>query len=82
MQYEIMNKVTGEVTPVVGMIFGQEEVTANTDTLGNVVFSNIGNVGDLQNEEYAIREVGTHIEADGEGVVEDVVNTDVEEVAG
>jgi hypothetical protein len=72
-KYEIMNKVTGETIPVVGMMFGEAEVTVSTESTTDVVFSNIGQVGDLQNDVYAIREVGTHLEADGQGVVEDVV---------
>lgn len=75
-QYEIINKVTGECTPVVGMVFGEAEVTVSTESTADVVFSNVGQVGDLQNDEYAIREVGTHLEADGTGVVEDVVPTE------
>lgn len=67
-----MNKVTGVCTPVVGMVFGEAEVTVSTESTADVVFSNIGQIGDLQNEEYAIRTVDTHVEADGVGVVEDV----------
>lgn len=69
MQYEIMNKVTGECFPVTAMLFGEADVTATT-SIGDVVFSNIGQVGDLQNDEYAIRTIGDHIEADGTGTVE------------
>ena len=76
MQYEIMNKVTGVCTPVTGMTFGEDYVTAETLELGEVTFSNIGQVGDLQNEEYSIREVGTHIEADGTGTVEFVAQSE------
>lgn len=67
-----MNKVTGETYPVTAVEFGEAEVTV-TSELGTTVFSNIGQVGDLQNVDFAIREIGTNLEADGVGVVEDVV---------
>ena len=76
MQYEIMDKVTGVCTPVTGMTFGEDYVEANTEELGVINFSNIGQVGDLQNEVYAIREVGTHTEADGTGAVEFVAQSE------
>jgi len=72
MTYEVMNKVTGVTHPVTHVELGETEVKVTTE-IGEITFSNIGQIGDLQNEEYAIRTVGDHLEADGTGVVEDVV---------
>jgi len=69
-EYELINKITGVTYPVTGVTFGEDNVVATTVELGDVTFSNIGQVGDLKNEDYFIREVGTHLEADGTGTVE------------
>jgi hypothetical protein len=81
-KYEVMNKVTGETFPVTGMTFGDGyvEVTVGESTIS---FNNELKDGNLQNPDFAIREIGTHLEADGVGIVEDVVveNTATETVA-
>lgn len=70
-KYEIINKETQEVYPVTQVTIGNEVVSVNFEH-GEVVFSNIGKVGDLQNDTYAIREVGTHSHPDGTGKVNDL----------
>lgn len=69
-QYEVINKVTEEVLPVTRGEAGNETVTWHLEDGTPIVFSNIGNVGDLQNDTYTIREVGTHSKPDGTGTVE------------
>lgn len=69
-QYEVINKVTEEVTPVTGYEAGNETMTVHLPDGTPIVFSNTGNVGDLQNDTYTIREVGTHSKPDGTGTVE------------
>lgn len=78
-QYEVINKVTEEVTPVTNYEAGNETVTVHLPDGTPVVFSNTGNVGDLQNDTYAIREVGTHSQPDGTGTVE-VTESGIENV--
>lgn len=58
-KYELTNKETGEKYMVTMMTFGNEEVIAATEELGDVTFSNIGAEGNLLNDTYAITEVGT-----------------------
>jgi len=70
-KYEILNKNTGATYEVEGMSFGHEIVTVST-SIGYVVFTNKHAQGDLQNEEYAIREIGTNIQADGIGTINDI----------
>lgn len=79
-KYEVVNKTTGEVTAVTGMEFGEGYVVA---TVGEttITFNNELKDGNLQNPDFAIREVGTHLEADGVGTVEDVVPVQSNEVA-
>ena len=78
-KYEVINKVTEEVTAVENYEAGNETVTVHLPDGTPIVFSNIGNVGDLQNDTYAIREVATHSQADGTGTVE-VTEAGVENV--
>lgn len=66
--YEIIEKSTGNIYEVTGMSFGEEIVTATT-MLGDIVFTNKDKIGDLQNELYAIREVGTNLQPDGIGTI-------------
>ena len=68
-QYEIINKETHIAYPVTALEFGNEEVTVTTEA-GLVVFANPGRTGQLANDDYLIREIGTHMEPDGEGTVE------------
>jgi hypothetical protein len=76
MQYEIINKVTGECTPVVMKETSQQEGVQDDYVLvaledGTTVrFENPNMSGQLSNDEYALREVGSHIEADGTGTIE------------
>tara|TARA_R110000868_G_scaffold114344_2_gene306423 strand:+ start:7023 stop:7253 length:231 start_codon:yes stop_codon:yes gene_type:complete len=68
-KYEVINKETGLIYPVTVLSFGNEEVTVTTE-VGDIVFANPDAQGQLTNEEYLIRQVGTHLEADGEGTIE------------
>ena len=68
--YEVVNKVTGEISPVTQGEAGNETVTWHLADGTPIVFSNVGGVGDLQNDNYAIREVESHTQADGTGTVE------------
>lgn len=56
-KYVIVNKETEEVKEVKTLSFGTEEVTVTTVSGEEVVFSNIGQVGNLENEIYSIQEV-------------------------
>lgn len=75
--YELVNKATGEVVPVTDLIFGDGESTdcviAET-ALGAVRFENAAKEGNLvdtdnSNPDYAIRQVGTHLTPNEDGVV-------------
>lgn len=79
-KYEVVNKTTGEVTAVTGMEFGEGYVVAKIGE-ETVTFNNELKDGNLQHPDFAIREVGTHIEADGTGIVEDIVPAQTNEVA-
>lgn len=70
-KYELINKTTAEVYPVTGLSFGEAEVIATAEGIENVVFSNIGQQGNLENDVYAIRQVGTHLTPNDDGVVSD-----------
>jgi len=86
MQYELVNKITNECTPVVMKKTSQQEgvvddyILVQREDGTDVRFENPNFSGQLFNEEYMLREVGTHIEADGTGTVEitpeGVVDTD------
>lgn len=52
----VINKETGESYPVLGTTFGQEEVIFTT-RIGDIVFENKGAVGDLQNNNYLVKEI-------------------------
>lgn len=54
---EVINKKTGEVYKVVAHIFGEQELTVTTIEVGNITFANKDRLGDLQNDEWDIREV-------------------------
>lgn len=76
-EYEIVNKATGEVVPVTGMTFGDgtstDCVIADTAN-GPVRFENAAKEGNLvdtdnSNPDYAIRQVGTHLTPNNDGVI-------------
>lgn len=75
--YELVNKATGEVLPVLKLTFGDNESTdcviADT-TNGPVRFENAAKEGNLvdtdnSNPDYAIRQVGTHLTPNNDGVI-------------
>lgn len=68
--YELINKNTSEVVEVTGMEFADGFVNATTAE-GVVRFENPNKDGNLENEMYAIREVGTNSQPDGTGTVTD-----------
>lgn len=70
-KYELINKTTAEVYPVTGLSFGDGEVTAAAEGIENVVFSNINKDGNLENDVYSIRQIGTHLSPNNDGVVTD-----------
>lgn len=74
-EYEVINKVTKEISPVSNFVMGQDfvEVTKNAGTEGEEVlhFSNEGQKGNLLHEEYVIRQVGSQLSPNGEAVVSD-----------
>lgn len=68
-QYEAVNKNTGEVVAVTGITFNEGSVDVTTATT-NLHFTNSGHEVDLQNEEWYLRQVDSHLATDG------VTNTD------
>lgn len=75
--YEVINLETGAVSPVIDMLIGntEDQWTDVTFIEGGldlkVRFSNEGNQGNLLNEKYAIRQVGTQLTPNSDGVVTD-----------
>ncbi len=72
-QRELINKATGEVSPVLSTAFGSQEVTFDIEEAGarkSVVFSNHDNSGELANSEYNVCEVVTVTATSAEPVVE------------
>lgn len=74
-QYEIVNKETGATHAVNGMTFGEGYVEVETE-VGVVRFDNANKDGNLvdtdaSNPEFAIRQVGTHLTPNNDGVVND-----------
>lgn len=72
-EYELVNKETGEVVPTTGTTFGEGYVEFATEK-GAVRFDNANKDGnlvdsDLSNPEYAVRQVGTHLTPNNDGVV-------------
>ncbi len=53
----IVNKETGNEYKVTKTTFGEEEVIFSTEELGEVIFSNIGKVGNLLNDAFTVKEV-------------------------
>lgn len=83
-EYKITNKETGESHFAVPFIIGNETVTFKLqDTGEEIVFSNIGSVGDLQNElftatiaEESFAEVQEILAAEGEDLEKRVIGQD------
>lgn len=72
-KYEVINKETTEVMPVIAMAFGEGYVDATIE--GEVIrFDNTNADGNLTNEFFAIREVDTHSQPDGTGSVDNEGN--------
>lgn len=72
-KYEVINKVTEEVTAVDRYETGAEGLTVHLPDGTPLLFTRInegGNELDLENADYAIRIVDTHEELDGTGTVE------------
>lgn len=78
-QYEIINKVTGESFLVEQVAFGEGEVTVST-AFGQVTFKNENGV--WSNENFVARDAETKLAPNGVDTVEDVVISEpVAEVA-
>jgi peptidoglycan LD-endopeptidase CwlK len=52
----LVNKATGIEHPVMATLFGEQVVTFTTD-IGDIVFSNVGDSGDLLNDLYTVKEI-------------------------
>ncbi len=74
-EYEVINKENKEISPVTDFVMGQDfvEVTKGkgSEAEEKIVFSNEGQKGNLLNDTYVIRQVGTQLTPNGEGVVSD-----------
>lgn len=53
----IVDKETGQEYKVIETDFGNEDVIFKTQELGNVVFSNVGKLGNLLNDKFDVKEV-------------------------
>lgn len=76
MQYEIINKATGEI---INAVLHTSDTTdpedmfvlvQRNDTNELIRFENDKATGELVNEMYVIRQAGTHTKADGTGTIE------------
>lgn len=63
-QYEVVNKATGEATPVTLVEFGGDTVRVEC-AIGAIIFPHAPTELDLQNDEFFVREIGTHMATDG-----------------
>lgn len=70
-QYEVINKETGEILPVFKYEAGDQTFVVHLADETPIVFLNSNNAGQLENEVFSIREIGTHSQPDGTGTVED-----------
>ena len=76
-QYEVINLETQEVSQVTDTLIGNtDEQFTDVTFFENgedkvVIFSNIGNEGNLLNDKYTIRQVGTQLTPNSDGVVTD-----------
>lgn len=71
-QYEVINKVTGESFLAKQVAFGDGEVTVSTDA-GEIVFKNDNGV--WSNDQFVARDAETKLAPNGVDTVEDVVVT-------
>lgn len=69
-QYEVINKVTGESFLAKQVAFGNGEVTVSTDA-GEIVFKNDN--GAWSNDQFVARDAETKLAPNGVDTVEDVV---------
>lgn len=74
-QYEVINKVTGESFLAKQIAFGDGEVTVSTDA-GEIVFKNDN--GAWSNDQFVARDAETKLAPNGVDTVEDVVISNVE----
>lgn len=76
--YEVINKKSGQILPVdvtTGEASGQGEFITLTWKLEDgtpIVFNNPYGLGQLHNDEWAIREINTKSQADGSGIINDL----------
>jgi hypothetical protein len=70
-EYEIMDKQTGICYPVKDVDFDSTSVLVKTE-IGDVMFDNKNKDGNLINERYFIREIGTRKHPNGVDTVEDI----------
>lgn len=71
-KYEIIKKSDPNfIIPVDSMSFGDGIVTATT-SIGDVVFANPLKDGNLENSEWVIRQIGTQLTPNDDGVVSDL----------
>lgn len=68
-KYEVIELSTGIISPVFNYEAGREEVVVHLEDGTPIVFTNIANAGQLENEAYSIRIIGTHGQPDGSGTV-------------
>lgn len=76
--YEVFNKETWEISPIVSLAFGDGFVEMTKEDGEVITFQNPEASGQLTNDNYLVRQVETNLEADGTGTVE--FTTDSEEV--
>ena len=69
--YEVINKETGVISSVSNYEAGQGTVVVHLADGTPIIFNNQHDDGNLLNETYTIREVGTHSQPDGTGTVND-----------
>ena len=78
-QYEVVNKDTGEVSPVYDMVMGDGYVEVKVQQEGGAIglrFDNIMKDGNLvdnddSNDHFVIRQVGTQLTPNNDGVITD-----------
>lgn len=72
-EYEVINKTTGEITPVTNWVMGENyvEVEKNNETGEVIRFSNEGQKGNLLNDTYFIRQIVSKQNPSGTAIVND-----------
>lgn len=74
-QRKVINRATGEELPVTATAFGTEQVIFTTSA-GDITFSNVGNTGDLLNDEYTVQEVAPEVPVEAiEPIIEETAVT-------